>query len=59
MEAIGDVDISIHRCFYTCVTKELLQHLRLHTAFDRAGCISMSKRVHTKAFDASFVAELI
>ena len=30
------MDVSVHRCFYTCVTKQLLQHLGLYTAFNRS-----------------------
>ena len=53
------MDVSVHRCFYTCVTQQFLQHLRLHTAFDCSCSIGMSQGVHTKAFDPCFIAELV
>ncbi len=53
------MDVSVHCCFYTCVTKQLLQHLGLYAAFNRSCSISMSQGVHTKVFDPRFVAELI
>ena len=53
------MDVSVHRCFYTCVTKQLLQHLGLYTAFNRSCGVGMSQGVHTKVLDPRFVAELI
>ena|GEM_PF-3556535 len=53
------MDVSVHRCFYTCVTKQLLQHLRLHPAFNCSCGVGMSQGVHTKVLDPRFVAELI
>ena len=36
------MDVSVHRCFDTGVTKQLLQHLGLHTAFDRPYGVGMA-----------------
>ena len=56
---IGHMDIPIHCCFDAGMTQQLLQHLRLHTAFDCSCSIGMSQGVHTKVFDPCFIAELI
>ena len=53
------MDVSVHRCFYTCVTKQLLQHLGLYTAFNRSCGVGVAQRVHTKALDSCFVAYLV
>ena len=53
------MDVSVHRCFYTCVTKQLLQHLRLHPAFNCSCGVGVAQGVHTKVLDPRFVAELI
>lgn len=37
-----DMDISVHRCFYTCVTKQLLKNLGLHAAFNRSRGVGMA-----------------
>ena len=37
-----DMDVSVHRCFDTCVTKQLLQHFWLHPAFDCPRGVSMA-----------------
>ena len=56
---VCDMNIPIHCCFDAGMTQQLLQHLRLHTAFDCSCSIGMSQGVHTKVFDPCFVAELI
>ena len=38
------MNMPIHRCFYTCVTKQLLKNLGLHTAFNRSCSIGMPLR---------------
>ena len=38
------MDISVHRCFYTCVTKQLLKNLGLHAAFNRSRGVGMPLR---------------
>ena len=53
------MNIPIHRRFDAGMTQQLLQHLRLHTAFDCSCSIGMSQGVHTKVLDPRFVAELI
>ena len=50
------MDVSVHRCFDTCVTKQLLQHLGLYAAFDRTRCIGVAQSVHTESPDSCFVA---
>ena len=42
------MNISIHRCLDTGVAQQFLQHLGLHTAFDRPCGVGVPKRVHTK-----------
>lgn len=37
-----DMDVSVHRCFYTCVTKQLLQHFGLYAAFNRSCGVGMA-----------------
>ena len=56
---VRHVYITIHGSFNTCVTKQFLQHLGLHSALDCAGGVGVAKCVHTKAFDACFVTELV
>ena len=34
--------VSVRRCFDTCVTKQLLQHLGLYTAFNRFCGVGMA-----------------
>ena len=53
------MNIPIHCCFDAGMTQQLLQHLRLHTAFNRSCSVGMSQGVHTKVLDPRFVAELI
>ena len=53
------MNIPIHCGFDAGMTQQLLQHLRLHTAFNRSCSIGMSQSVHTKVLDSRFVAELI
>ena len=38
------MDVSVHRCFYTCVTKQLLQHIGLYAAFNRSCGVGMPLR---------------
>ena len=49
------MDVSVHRCFYTCVTKQLLQHLGLYTAFNRSCGVGVAQSVHTEFFNSRFV----
>ena len=56
---IGHMDIPIHCGFDAGVSQQLLQHFRLHSAFNRTGCVGMAQRVHTKAVDPRFIAKLI
>ena len=56
---IGHMNIPIHCGFDAGVSQQLLQHFRLHSAFNRTGCVGMSQRVHTKAVNPSFIAKLI
>ena len=56
---IGHMDIPIHCGFNAGVSQQLLQHFRLHSAFNRTGCVGMAQRVHTKAVDPRFIAKLI
>ena len=53
------MNIAIHCCFDADVTQQLLQHLRLHTAFNRSCSIGVAQSVHTKVLDPCFVAELV
>ena len=53
------MNIPIHCCFDAGVTQQFLQHLRLHTAFNRSCSIGVAQCVHTKVFDPRFVAEFI
>ena len=48
---IGHMDIPIHCGFDAGVSQQLLQHFRLHSAFNRTGCIGVAQRVHTKTVD--------
>ena len=36
------MDVFVHCCFDTCVTKQLLQHLGLYTAFNRSCGVGMA-----------------
>ena len=56
---ISHMDISIHCSLDAGVPQQLLQHFRLHSAFNRTGCVGMAQCVHTKAFDPRFIAKLI
>ena len=42
---IGHMNIPIHCGFDAGVSQQLLQHFRLHSAFNRTGCVGMSQRV--------------
>ena len=53
------MDASVHRCFYTCVTQQFLQHLGLRPAFDCTRCIGVAQSVHTESLNSCFVAELV
>ena len=56
---ISHMNIPIHCGFNAGVSQQLLQHFRLHSAFNRTGCVGMAQRVHTKAVDPRFIAKLI
>ena len=56
---ISHMDISIHCSLDAGVPQQLLQHFRLHSAFNRTGCVGMAQRVHTKAVDPRFITKLI
>ena len=56
---IGHMDIPIHCSLDAGVPQQLLQHFRLHSAFNRTGCIGVAQRVHTKTVDPRFIAKLI
>ena len=53
------MNIPIRCCFDAGMTQQLLQHLRLYTAFNRACSVGMSQGVHTKVLDPCFIAEPI
>lgn len=53
------MNILIDCCFDAGMTQQLLQHLRLHTAFDCTHCIGVAQGVHTELFNSCFVAELV
>ena len=53
------MDVPVHGRFQAGMTKELLQGLRLHPAFDGPGGVGMAQSVHTKPFDSSPITELI
>lgn len=53
------MDVTVHRCLYTCVTQQLLKNLGLHAAFDGSCGVGVAQGVHTKVFDPCFIAELI
>ena len=36
------MDVSVHRCFDTGMTKQLLQHLGLYAAFNRSCGVGMA-----------------
>ena len=56
---ISHMNIPIHCGFNAGVSQQLLQHFRLHSAFNRTGCIGMAQRVYTKVIDPRFIAKLI
>ena len=56
---IRHMNIPIHCRFYTRVTKQSLQHLWLHTAFNRSCGVCMAKCVHTESLNFRFIAKLI
>ena len=53
------MDVSVHRCFYTCVTKQLLQHLGLYTAFNRSCGVGVAQSVHTEFFNSCLIAQFV
>ena len=53
------MDIPIHGGFDAGMTQQLLQHLGLHPAFNRPRGVGVAQRVHTKAPNSRFVAELV
>ena len=56
---ISDMDISVHSSFDTCMTKELLQDLRLHATFDCPCCVGVTECVHTEALNAGLITQLV
>ena len=54
-----DKDVPAHCRFQAGMTKELLQGLGLHPAFDGPGGIGVAKSVHTEPPDSSFITELV
>ena len=56
---ISHMNIPIHCGFNAGVSQQLLQHFRLHSAFNRTGCVGMAQCVHTKTVDPRFIAKLI
>lgn len=56
---ISHMNIPIHCGFNAGVSQQLLQHFRLHSAFNRTGCVGMAQRVHTKAFDSCLIADFV
>ena len=53
------MDISIYCSFDTCVTKELLQDLGLHAAFNSPRRVGVPERVHTESLDTRLITELV
>ena len=53
------MDVFVHRCFYTCVTQQFLQHLRLHPAFDCTRCIGVAQCVHAESPDSCLIAQFV
>ena len=53
------MNIPIHCCFDAGMTQQFLQHLRLHTAFNRSCSIGVAQSVHTESLNSCFVAELV
>ena len=53
------MDIPIHGGFDAAVSQQLLQHFGLHPAFNRPRGVGVAQRVHTKAPNSRFVAELV
>ncbi len=53
------MNIPIHCCFYTCVTKQLLKNLGLHAAFNRSRGIDMAQSVHTESPDSCLIAQFV
>ena len=39
------MDISVHRCFYACMTRQCLKDLQLHTAFNRSRGVKRAYRI--------------
>ena len=55
---VRHMDIAIHGGLDACVAQQLLQNLRLHSAFDGTGGVSMTQSVHAEPFDSSLVTQL-
>ena len=53
------MNVPIHRRFDAGMTQQLLQHLRLHTAFDCSCSIGMSQGVHTESPDSCLIAQFV
>lgn len=41
------------------MTQQLLEHLRLHPAFNRMGSISVSQSVYTETLDSVFITDFV
>ena len=53
------MDVTVHRCLYTCVTQQLLKNLGLHAAFDGSCGVGVAQGVHAEMLDACLITELI
>ena len=56
---ISHMNIPIHCGFNAGVSQQLLQHFRLHSAFNSPCGAGMAQRVHTKTLDTGFITQLI
>ena len=52
-----DMDVTVHRCLYTCVTQQLLKNLGLHAAFNRSCGVGVAQGVHAEMLDARLITE--
>ena len=53
------MNVPIHRRFDAGMTQQLLQHLRLHPAFDCTRCIGVAQSVHTEPPDSCLIAQFV
>lgn len=53
------MNVPIHRRFDAGMTQQLLQHLRLHTAFDCTRCVGVAQSVHTESPDFCLIAQFV